>query len=175
VAAIEMCTDHRWSADQADAWLKLAGTDPRYTGLKGLPHQLTPPTPAEIERIPADFPPVTPISSLAQIMVDVDARFDNLKLAKTAGWAIPKGHPDVEPVHEAVMLVEHFREAARLGEAKKRGSEFKRYMHDAESAAIELEESLRGKKTDRISKSIERSAATCAACHERYRDRPGSH
>ena len=118
---------------------------------------------------------MTPISSLAQIMVDVDARFDNLKLAKTAGWAIPKGHPDVEPVHEAVMLVEHFREAARLGEAKKRGSEFKRYMHDAESAAIELEESLRGKKTHRISKSIERSAATCAACHERYRDRPGSH
>lgn len=174
VAAIQMCIDPTWNADRAEAWLRLVGTDPRYVGLWKLPRSLVVPTAAEIERTPADFPAVAGVGDFAHSMVDVDATFDRLKLAKAAGWKTPKEHADIDPPHEALMLVEHFREAARLQAAQKRGTEFIGLLKRAEWFAGEMESALRDRDRERTTKSFERSAATCATCHERFRDRPAS-
>ena len=174
VAAIQMCLDPTWDADRAEAWLKLVGTDPRYVGLWGLPRSLVRPTAVEIERIPANFPSMAPVGDLARMMVDVDVTFDHLKLAKAAGWTTPKGQSVIDPPHEALMLVEHFREAARIDVVRKRASEFVSLLTQSEAAAGELEAALRDRNPDRAAKAFERSAATCATCHERFRDRPGS-
>src|SRR5262245_57937781 len=174
VAAIMICLDPSWDADRALAWLAQAGTEPRYVGLWKLPRSLVRPTAAEIENIPADFPSVAQVGDLARLMVDVDATFDHLKLAKGAGWMTPNGHADIDPVHEALMLFEQFREAARLDPARKRGSEFIGELNRAEAGARELESSLRHRNQERATKALERSAAACTACHERFRDRPVS-
>jgi protein tyrosine phosphatase (PTP) superfamily phosphohydrolase (DUF442 family) len=174
VAAIMMCLDPNWDANRAEAWLAMAGTDPRYSGLWKLPRLLILPTPGEIERTPAEFPSVASVGDLARLMVNVDATFDRLKLAKGAGWTTPKGHADIDPAHEALILLEHYREAARLDAARKRGSEFIALLNHAEAAAVDLERSLRDRNQERAATAFERSSTMCAACHERFRDRPAS-
>jgi cytochrome c556 len=46
-------------------------------------------------------------------------------------------------------------------------------MADAATAAAELQSELRVRpiKTDRADRAFARSAATCTACHDRFRDR----
>jgi hypothetical protein len=160
-----------------EAFLKSAGTDPRYTGLTSLPRSLTRPTTAELDRVPADFPEIATVSDLARLMVAIDARWDNLKLVKAAGWAAPKYHLDIDPPHEAVQLVELYREAGRLDGVTMRGPEFLKSLNDAETAASELERSLGGKPVDlkRAEAAFARSAGECTKCHGKYRDRPHGH
>jgi hypothetical protein len=175
VAAILLCTDPSWDVDRAEGWLRTAGTDPRYTGLMGFPRSLARPTEDELGRVPPDFPTAATVPDLARVMVAVDDRWDHLKLVKAAGWVAPKDHPDIDPPHEAVQLAEHYREAARLTDVRGRGPDFDTLLGDAEAAAVELEQSLRANPVDagQASRAFTRSATACAACHDRFRDRPG--
>ena len=171
VAAIQLCTDPVWDADRAEAWLKTAGTDPRYTGLTTLASSLVRPTPEELARVPSDFPAATPVADLARLMVEVDRRWDHLKLVKATGWSAPPNHPDIDPAHEAVQLIEHYREAKRLTTVKRRGPEFATLFAEAESAATALEAGIRANDGARATAAFARSATACAICHETYRDK----
>jgi protein tyrosine phosphatase (PTP) superfamily phosphohydrolase (DUF442 family) len=174
VAVIQLCTDPAWDPAAAEAWLRTAGTDPRYTGLVSIPRTLVRPSAEELAGVAADFPEVAPARGLTQLMVEVDSRWDRLTRVKAAGWGVPADRPDVDPPHEAVQLGEQFREAARLDAVRRRGPEFARRLGEAEAAAIELERGLQSPvDAVRAAKAFERSAAACAACHERFRDRPG--
>jgi protein tyrosine phosphatase (PTP) superfamily phosphohydrolase (DUF442 family) len=174
VAAIQMSLDPNWDAERAEAWLKLVGTDRKYVELWSLPRTLIRPTAAEVERVPVNFSSAAPVGDITRLMVDVDATFDHLKLAKAAGWTTPKGHPDIDPPHEALLLVEHFRETARLESAQKRGTEFIGLLKQAEATAGELESTLRDRNSESAAKTFDRLAATCGSCHQRFRDRPVS-
>jgi protein tyrosine phosphatase (PTP) superfamily phosphohydrolase (DUF442 family) len=174
VAVIKLCIDPAWGAETAEAWLRTAGTDPRYSGLVALPRTLTRPSPGELALGPNTFPAVAPVPDLARLMVEIDARWEHLKLAKSAGWVAPKDHPDIDPLHEAVQLTEHFREAERLESVNRRGAKFLATLGEAEAAAAELERALRTRSVDtaKAEMAFTRSAAACAACHDRSRDRP---
>lgn len=171
VAAIQLCTDPTWDADRAEAWLTTAGTDPRYSGLITIPRSLVRPTPDELAHVTGDFPAAAPVVDLARLMIHVDRRWDHLKLVKAAGWSAPLNHPDVDPAHEALQLVEHYREATRLTSVKHRSPEFATRLAEAESAAIALEAGLRDKDAARATAAFARSATACAKCHETYRDK----
>jgi protein tyrosine phosphatase (PTP) superfamily phosphohydrolase (DUF442 family) len=168
VAAIQLCNDPAWTPERAEAWMKTAGTDPRYTGLTGLPRALTKPSAAELA-VPASFPEVAPVADLTRRMVEIDATWDRLKLAKSAKWAAPPGHADIDPPHEALQLVEHLREAARL-EAVKVDSPLARQFADAERAAADLEAALRAKDARRAADAFAASASHCQTCHTSHRD-----
>jgi protein tyrosine phosphatase (PTP) superfamily phosphohydrolase (DUF442 family) len=172
VAVIQLCNDPTWHLDRAEAWFKTAGTDPRYTGLVGIPRTLVPPTIAELAGATSDFPSVARIPDLARLMVVIDERWDRLKLAKAAGWKTPQDHPDVDPPHETVQLLESYREAARLTDSRRRGTEFAKRLADAETAVTELEQALRAADLNRSAAAFSRSAAACVDCHARFRDRP---
>ena len=167
VAAIQLCTDSGWDADRAQAWLRIAGTDLRYTGLTALARSLVRPTPEELACAPSDFPAVAPVADFARLMVEVDRRWEHLKLAKAAGWSAP---PDIDPAHEALQLIEHYREATRLISVKHRGPAFMKLLAEAESAATALEAGLRANDGARATTAFARSATACATCHETYRD-----
>lgn len=172
VAVIQLCTDPTWDPPRAEAWLRTAGTDPRYTGLTAMPRWLVRPSQEELAGVPSSFPEYSAVTDLARLMVQVDSRWDQLKLSSAAGWAAPKDHPDIDPTHEAVQLIEHYRETARLEAVKLRDREFLGMLGEAEAAAAELELALRAKSVDadRADKAFARSAAACAACHGRFRD-----
>lgn len=174
VAVIQLCTDPTWNAAKADDWLKLAGTDPKYTALIELPKTLRSPTPDELAKAPSMFSESAVVPDLARLMVEIDSRWDHLKIVKSAGWKATKEYPDIDPAHEALQLVELYREAARLESIRERGHSFQMNLKEAEEAGLQLESALRAKPVDlqTASKAFTRSAATCTACHEQFRDRP---
>jgi len=171
-AAIQLCLDPKYTPEQAETWLKLAGTDPKYRGLINLPRTLVRPSAEELTRIPADFPKASTVPDLTRHMVGIDERWDHLKLVKAAGWKTPPSHPDVDPAHEALQLKENYREATRLTASSKKGEAFLTMMIEAEASASELEKHLRTKPipADAAAKAFARNQALCASCHERFRD-----
>lgn len=163
-AAIRLILDPTFTAADADRLMRDAGTDPKYTGLVGLPKTLTRPTAEELDRVPAEFPTVAAVPDLTKRMVAIDEVWDRLRLVKAAGWAVPKGRADLDPPHEAVQLGEHYRESARLPAAA--GMPFA----DAATAATELEAALRSKDAARADAAFARAAKGCSACHTAHRD-----
>lgn len=165
-AALQLLLDPNFTPADAEKLMKDAGTDPKYTGLVGLAKTLARPTAGEIDRVPDDFPKTAAVPDLTKRMVAIDERWDNLKLAKAAGWVAPKDHPDIDPAHEAVQLVEHYRESARLPVARAMP------FAEAEAAATELERAIREKDFTTADAAFARSAKACAACHAVHRDSP---
>jgi protein tyrosine phosphatase (PTP) superfamily phosphohydrolase (DUF442 family) len=172
-AVVHLCLDQQCAVETAIAEMRRAGTDPRYTGLYASAQELRRPTAEELEQVPADFPEVAPVTDLARMMVNIDSRWDHLKLARAAGWKVPPHHPDIDPPHEARQLVEHFREAGRLPAVKDRPEDFRRGLAESEEAGQQLESALRGKPdADVAEKAYTRLHAACSQCHAHYRDVP---
>ena len=174
-AAIHLCLDEKCGTEEALAEMKRAGTDLRYTGLYALPKSLIRPSPRDLDRVPADFPEVAKVSDLAEFMVAIDARWENLKKIKAAGWQTPSDHPDLDPAHEALQLVEQFREASRLHIVSERPEEFRTWLTAAVDEAGGLERAFGTRKApevERLSadKAFVEVGASCARCHAKYRD-----
>jgi hypothetical protein len=170
-AAVICMAVEGWTPDQADAWLHLAGTATNYPGLYRSVEQFHPPSADALKNVSNEFPEKSPISPLADGMVQVDGRFDNLKLIKKAGYKTPSTHPDLDPAQEALLLDELFKELLRSPGVEKRPAEFKANLSDAEHAANALHQSLANsagsKSADAAFQSLNE---TCAACHKRYRN-----
>jgi protein tyrosine phosphatase (PTP) superfamily phosphohydrolase (DUF442 family) len=177
-AALHLCLDEKCSVEQAVAEMRRAGTDPHYTGLYAVPKTLIRPNLAELDRVAAHFPQVAEVCGLAQAMVEIDARWDNLKRIQAAGWKAPTDHADLDPPHEALQVVEHYREASRLEQVRKSSEQFKRSLTDAEERMSNLERVLRGgKKEGNVNRraadeAFAKAGTACTQCHTKYRDAP---
>jgi protein tyrosine phosphatase (PTP) superfamily phosphohydrolase (DUF442 family) len=171
-AAIMLCLEEDFTADAADAWLKQAGTDPHYKGLVGLPQTLQRPAPGELDNVSADFPEVAPVGPLAEIMVQIDERWGHLQALRNAGWQTPVGHADLDAPHEALQLVEQFRELARSADLPDRPAAFRALLDVATTNAQTLEKCLRRPTIDgdAVEAAFRASAAACTRCHESFRD-----
>jgi protein tyrosine phosphatase (PTP) superfamily phosphohydrolase (DUF442 family) len=177
-AVVHLCIDPNCSIEQALNEMRRAGTDPHYTGLYAVPRNLVRPSLKDLVLVPSDFPEVAQVPGLAQIMVEIDSRWENLKLIRAAGWEVPKDHPDLDPPHEALQLAEHFREADRLKEVNKRPTQFREWLAESERRMTKLEQALRiaqeSGKRDRLAadEAFRQMEASCAQCHTTYRDVP---
>jgi protein tyrosine phosphatase (PTP) superfamily phosphohydrolase (DUF442 family) len=188
-AAIQLCLDESCTVEHVIAVMKQAGTDPHYSGLYSVPRLLIRPTPVELDQVPAEFPEVADVSGLAQLMVEIDARWDQLKKAYDAGWVRDRGESDQgdhepgdhepgdhDPPHEALMLAEHFREANRRQDVQDRPALFQEMLIKADEAAVALGTTLRlARETeswdrDLADQSFQRIKVSCVNCHEKYRD-----
>jgi hypothetical protein len=174
--AAKRCLDGTCSATDALALLKLAGTAPQYAGLYAAARDLQPVSAGELDQVSTDWPEVAVVPGFVKLMVQVDDRWDRLKLVKDAGWKTPPAHPDVEPAHEALLLREAYREATRLPELHRRPAELRQWLADAEKEAAELETVLSAAKTTgmldsaRAEQAFAHSAAACTRCHAKYRN-----
>jgi protein tyrosine phosphatase (PTP) superfamily phosphohydrolase (DUF442 family) len=177
-AVVHLCLDEKCTVEAAIAEMRRAGTDPRYVGLYAAPKELGRPSTEELDKVSSDFPEVATVPQLAQIMVAVDQQWDNLTLAKAAGWKKPPDHPDIDPAHEALQLLEHYREASRLPATADRRDDFRRLLAEAENSTTKLEQALRaadrGTMLDVPSadKLFRKAGAACTDCHAKYRDAP---
>jgi protein tyrosine phosphatase (PTP) superfamily phosphohydrolase (DUF442 family) len=172
-ATAQFCLDERCGIDEALAVMRRAGTDPHYTGLYAAPKEIQRPTAAELDSIPSEFPEVAKVSSLATLMVNIDERFDHLKTIRASDWRVPVNHADLDPPHEALQLLEQFREAGRLPIVPA-PDEMQTLFRDAERIAAELETALREKNRPAVEPIFKRLQATCQKCHDRFRDKPAT-
>ena len=153
-------------------------TDPKYLGLYAAPKELKRPSSKELDALKVEFPETARIPAMAEAMVQIDHHWENLLLIKKSVWKTPKSHPDLEPAHEALQLMEHYRELGRQPSVAKRPVDFKTWLTETENAASALEQALRTIAKDKSAspehaeKAFQRSRTLCAQCHGKYRDVP---
>lgn len=171
---VKLCLEEKCTVATAIGLLKQAGTDPKYLGLYGAPQAWVRPQTATLDQVKSDFPETAPVTGLMQSMVEIDRRWDHLKLIKAAGWIAPKDHPDLDPPHEALLLTEHYAEAGRALVAHKTTTEFRSMLQHAESQSRQLHTKLQasGRQTSELDQVYRRVESSCLQCHAKYRDVP---
>lgn len=168
-ALMRRCRDDGWSAEEAMAFLKAAGTDPKFEGLYASVRDFTPPEVQVVLGARRDYwPEVAEVPGLTARMVEIDGLWDDLKQAKADGWRSPI--PSETPAHLALRLNEQLREAARLSDVEGRPESFRRRLDEAEHAAASLEAALRRGDDAMAAPAFDRTAASCTACHREHRD-----
>jgi protein tyrosine phosphatase (PTP) superfamily phosphohydrolase (DUF442 family) len=176
--AVRLCLDNKCGVEDAVKEMKRVGTDPRYVGLYDAARKLVRPTKKELDDLAAVFPDAAAVSPMARLMVEIDLRSDHLKQIRSSGWKTPPNHPDLDPPHEALLLAEQYREAARLPPLAKLHKELVSLLTEAEAEAAELEQVLRtAKGKGRVDAATAEAAykkvmASCSRCHTKYRDAP---
>lgn len=173
---VKLCLDEKCTVATALELMKQAGTDPKYVGLYASPKDLRRPTSTDLDKISSDFPEVAPIGSMVQKMVEIDERWDHLKLIQAAGWSSPKNHPDLDPPHEALLLWEHYVELGRTLDVRKKPQAMLTMLKQAEQDARQLEKALRmdagPTRNVAADKFFKASQASCTRCHAQFRDVP---
>lgn len=166
-----------WATQEAIRWLEAVGTSPDYRGLYSSTREFVTPTAEELKRAGETFPERTKPLALVEIMVVADERWENLKAIRKAGFKATPGLPDIDPSHEALQLLELFRELARLPEAKARGKAFLAAAEDAERHASRLDALLRAfgdRPTVEAKRTLDAeflaTGQGCTACHAMFRD-----
>ena len=164
-AVARLFLDDQCTVETALDGMKLAGFDPRYTGLWAAPKELKRPTAKELDAVSADFPEASPPPGLTQVMVPIGRNHRQPPGDPQGGWKTPKDKPDLDPPHEALQLVEHLKELQRLPKTAARPEDFRAKLADAEACAQALEDALRVPKTavDRR-RSRRRTSEMDAAC-----------
>jgi cytochrome c556 len=158
--------------ERAESVLKTMGTGENFRGLWQAARDARPLDHATLEATPLKYVEQAQIPALADRMVHVDQQFDNVKLLQKSGWQAPADHPDLDPAEEALLLQEHFREAARTDDVAKRPADFKQKLAGAESHADALRAALASKpvNADAAKLALAQLGASCASCHKAYRD-----
>jgi hypothetical protein len=178
-AAVICMGTEGWTPTEGESWLKTAGTSPDYQGLYETVRRFQPPSVTQINSAKFTFSETANVSDLVDAMVHIDAQWDNLRAIRKEGYLSPRVHSDLRPLAEVVLMKEHFREAQRLEDAKRRG---KNFLEGLKSTEAELEECQRLLKeldqnpTANLRESLDRSfnrvGASCTACHKNFRDGP---
>jgi protein tyrosine phosphatase (PTP) superfamily phosphohydrolase (DUF442 family) len=177
-AALCVMATEEWDRGRARAWLEEAGTDPKYKGLYATVDQFVIPSAQELKKVGRDeLPAHADVPGLVEAMVRIDQCWDRLAAGQKSDFRAPTGRPDVDPVHEATMLAEQFREATRNDETTERGEEFTRLMADTNRDAAALEAAIHGanqapspSKTQLAKTAFTQMRRRCSACHSRFRD-----
>lgn len=163
---------------KAVAVLELAGTSPSYRGLFQSVRNAKPLEVALLEELKVDFTASTKVPPMAESMVAIGHTHEHLKLIADAEWNSPPNHPDLEPAHEALLMLEHFTELLRTDYIQQQPDAFQKYLRDSKEASVKLESALRtsdaraADRTDAVQQSFSRISANCEACHQQFRDVP---
>ena len=169
--------------EQANQLLKVAGTGENYRGLHRVVAQQALISRETLDTLRVDYQPSMPIPPMAEAMVELEETFDHLKRVAKAGWvAVPEPQPfepaanllHIDPVHQATLLQEHFKELMRTPESLGKGNEFGGILASSEAAAAQILEAMtRGAaeaESERLNKALDVIGNDCKTCHQKFRD-----
>ncbi len=173
MAAIALMLEGEGDHSDAKTFMTLSGTSPGYTGLW---RDVAAFNEAACSGIAVELHEVMPIDGFTDRMAQLDRTWDNIKLIEKAGWSVPPDHPDIDPPHEALMLLEHLREAAREVTpnepflARGQRADFDDMMAESEVAATVLHEALRSRDRDKATRAYRLLRSSCTDCHAEFRN-----
>jgi len=145
--------------------LEQAGTSPDYAGLwRDVAAYAPPPAEAELPELVE----TAEVESLAETMANVDHIYDRLKTIESAGWKTPPDQPDLAPEHEATLLLEAFRESARLLPPDR--AALKPGLAASERLAADLAEDHNSGDAPAATAKLAALKTSCTACHRKHRD-----
>ncbi len=155
----------------ADAFLREAGTSPDYPGLFASVAAAAPLNPAQLEAIAPDFPEVAPRPAFVTAMSMAQDALDHLTEIRDASWAPPPHHPDLVPVAEAARLESLLRGLIGDAQTQRRPADFQQMMSASHAAAVSLESALtRGEAQATLTTRLKTLADSCRDCHVQYRN-----
>lgn len=158
-----------WTSAQAVEFMHAAGTGAEYLGLYRAASDFKQPSSAQLASVIASFPSVVEPTTIVESMVAVEHIYDRLEATKQAAWKTPADHSDIVPAHEATMLLEQFRELARLDDTAGRAADYRAKLAAASSAAENLQSQLQqGALAD---DAFMRVSESCVDCHRQYRNK----
>lgn len=154
--------------EEAEAFLRRAGTSPNYPGLYACVRSLQEADPSQLDGARTDFPEIAPVPETVEAMVQMQAALDHLALIRDAGWRTPEDHPDLVPAAEAGRIVELLRGYSHRPTHST--ADYASLLRESLSAASELEQGLVSRRGGpSLAASLTRLADSCNACHSRYR------
>lgn len=158
--------------EQAEDVLRTFGTGSNYKGLWQAARDARPLEPGVLEGFRVDYVERAEIGDMADAMVRIDRHWDHLKQIRDAGWKVPADHPDLDPPHEALLVMEHFHEIGRAESAKGLQPEFKKHLAASEAGAKDLRDALAAKPVNAgaAAAAFKTVAQSCTDCHRVYRD-----
>lgn len=170
-AIARLCLDEQCQVDQALNIMQRAGTDPRYAGLFRSVRDFKRPSEVELKQLAGPLPATVKATGVKQQMVVIDQAWSHLKMLQTAGWKTLNEQPDLTPAHEALQLVEGFKELSRLPDSASRGDDYREWIAESLRSAEQLEAGLRHERDNtRRDDALRAISERCAKCHAKYRD-----
>ena len=107
--------------------------------------------------------------TLAASMAKVDRTHARLQRCRDSEWAVPAGHPDIDPRQEALLLREALYESCRhLDDAY--DTRFKTWLSEAHRSARAIEDALLADDSKTASSGFDILTGSCVRCHQAYRD-----
>src|SRR5688572_17270203 len=172
-AAVAVICESRgiWNTNEAEVWLKQAGTSPDYPGLYQMAATFR--KSAAYASIPTNFPEQATVSGLVDAMVEIDLRWGHLKAVQKAGYKVPLDHPDLVLEKEAVLMMEAYRELGRVKEAQELGADFLDRLKKAEQQAASLHAFVMASQPpgkERADELWTSAGQMCSSCHKQYRN-----
>lgn len=174
-AAIICKETENWTHQQALDWLKLAGTTTNYSGLYKSVETFRAPSAGELKRLPNEFPEKIEASPLVDTMVEIDRRFDSLKLILKARANPSAAHLNLGAAHQFLLLEELFKELNRT--LPDQNPQLRDKMVEAEKLAHELRLALGANRQHpneaseaKLTAAFNIVAKSCATCHKAHRN-----
>ncbi len=164
-AAIACMAAGAMTPAEATDFLKVAGTGKEYAGLWRDVAQFKPL--AASVKLP-DLVEVAEVDSFAAAMAQLDRAWEGARLCQATGWQSPKDHADLAPVHQAVLLLEGFKESRRNLEYD--DPQLAQWLDEAAAQAEQLHQSLKAIRPDEATRAYKQLEAGCLRCHEQYRN-----
>ena len=165
------------SREQALAEMRQwCGTSPSYSGLFQTVAAQQIPTAEATEAFNGSIPEASPLTGFRQLMIDAPRSFDRLKALSRREWEIDPKHPDVDPINEATILLNLFRQGRDLDENASRPEDFRGFLNDSVNAAASLQVNLLKlrdgdtKAAEAASIALKSIKKSCSACHRGYRN-----
>jgi protein tyrosine phosphatase (PTP) superfamily phosphohydrolase (DUF442 family) len=164
-AAIACMAAGAMTPTEATDFLKLAGTGKEYAGLwRDVAHF----KPLAAEATLPELVEVAQVDSLAAAMAQLDRAWDGAKLCQAVGWQTPKYHADLSPAHQAMLVLEGFKESRRNLEYD--DAQLAAWLDEATAQAEQLHQSLKANRPDQATRAYQQLEAACLRCHEQYRN-----
>jgi protein tyrosine phosphatase (PTP) superfamily phosphohydrolase (DUF442 family) len=164
-AAVACMAAGQMTHAEAAAFLKLAGTGKEYAGLWRDVAEFKPL--AANVKLP-ELVEVAEVDSLAGAMAQLDRAWDGTKLCQASGWQTPKDHADLSPAHQALLVLEGFKESRR--NLNYQDEQLAQWLEDATAQAEQLHQSLKAGRAHEATRSYQQLEAACLRCHEQYRN-----
>ncbi|MBI4563512.1 MAG: cytochrome c [Planctomycetes bacterium] len=169
-AAIALAAAEGWPNEKAVAAMKMCGTSLKYEGLyEDVKHFRA--SSEDLDRVDGTFPEVAKLPGFQAAMALLSRTWEHLEEVREARWKRPPDHPDIDPPHEALQLLEFFKELERTEEVKAREEDFRGWMGDSVAAAARLEDSIRRQDHPGAEEAFRFLKNSCTSCHSAYRNK----
>ncbi|MFG0298265.1 MAG: hypothetical protein ACF8K1_01510 [Phycisphaerales bacterium JB047] len=158
------------SNEQANAYMTLAKTSPKYKGLWKAADVAQPLSEEVLYDEAIELPEEAQIEDFIEAMAEVDRHYEHLQDCADNNFNAPEDHPDLAPISLAGQIHNLLRGMEDDKETAEGGPEFYDMLIASRDRASELETRLEHNDIKGAYESLRLLSQSCSDCHTKYRN-----